>query len=332
MQYKKLLAETLQKMKDYSRWRILIHENPDGDTLGCGLAIYSMGRRMSKETRIMGKSSLPGSYGFLPFSENYEWVQMLDAATSEGALIICVDTSTAERSVDGFHLFAHKDNSINIDHHGDNKMYAGLNLVIPEASATAEIVMDIFELNGLPVERSEAACLYTALVTDNGNFRFKSTTPHSHRCAAKLLETGIDPSELDDLINKNMTEGIMRLWGDAFCRVETFAGGKAVISWLDQSDFMRAGADYSAADGLVNLLMRIKGADIALLVTEFEGAAKVSVRTRDYYSARQIAAAWGGGGHTQAAGAKIDALVEDAVKIVRDRVAIYVIDRDTAAR
>lgn len=330
--HKDLLVEALKKMMEHSRWLVLIHENPDGDTLGCGLAMYSLGRRHGKEVRVMGKSAMPESYCFLPFSEHYEQTQALTAAdVAQDALVICVDTSTAARSVDGVTSLVDKRNSVNIDHHGDNKLYAGLNVVVPKASATAEIIMDIFELSGMPLNRDEAVCLYTALVTDNGNFRFKATTPHSHLCAAKLLETGIDPSELDDMINRNMTEGIMRLWGDAFCRIEIFADGKAAMFWLDFRDFIRAGADFTATDGLVNLLMRIRGVKIAMLITEFEDGIKLSVRTRSPYSAREITSVWGGGGHIQAAGAKINANITEAKKTVKDRVVEYVADRNTAA-
>lgn len=329
MPHEKLLAEALKKMREHDSWLIVVHENPDGDTLGCGLALYSMGLRMGKDVRIIGKSALPDSYCFLPFSGSYEQVQELTGGDMRGgSLVICADISTAERGVGGLGYA----NVINIDHHGDNKLYAELNVVVPEASATAEIIVDLFRLSGLPLERDEAACLYTALVTDNGNFRFRSTTPNSHICAARLLETGIDPSELDDRINRNMTVGVMKLWGDAFCRVETFAGGRAAMFWLNGDDFKRAGADFSATDGLVNLLMRLGGVDIALLLTEYEGAAKLSIRTREPYSAREISAEWGGGGHIQAAGAKINATVEEARKILKDRVAKYVIDRDTAVR
>lgn len=332
-QYRDLLVETLNKMREHSRWLVLIHENPDGDTLGCGFALYSLGRRLGKEVRVMGKSAMPESYCFLPFSEHYEQTYALTAAdVTEDPLVICVDTSTEERSVDGISLLVNKKNSVNIDHHGDNKLYAGLNVLAPEASATAEIIIDIFEQSGMQLNRDEAVCLYTALVTDNGNFKFKATTPRSHLYAAKLLETGIDPSELDDMINRNMTEGIMRLWGDAFCRVEIFANGRAAVFWLGFEDFRRAGADFTASDGLVNLLMRIKGVKIAMLLTEFEDGVKLSVRTRAPYSAREITAEWGGGGHIQAAGAKINADIAEAQKIVKDRVEKYVTDWNTAVK
>lgn len=325
-----LLDKVREKFKEYGRWLVLIHENPDGDTLGCGLALYSLGLRLGKDVRILGKSCLPDNYRFFPLSEHYEQKLALTAGdVPDGTLVICVDTSTIERSVDGLRSFIGGDNSINIDHHGDNQLYAGLNVVIEEASATAEIITDLLGYFG--IEKNEAVCLYASLVTDNGSFKFKSTTPLSHLCAAKLLEAGADPSELDDLINQNMTREIMTLWGNAFCRVELFAGGEAAMFWLDKSDLEKANAGPSSVDGLVNNLMRIRGVKIGVLLMEIDEQPKLSVRTRAPYSARDIAAVWGGGGHVQAAGAKIDVSFEEAKKTVKDRVVKYVDDRNSAA-
>lgn len=330
---KEVIDEILKRLKHYGRWLICVHENPDGDTLGCGLAMYSLGLRLGKEVYVTGTSVLPGNYNFLPFSDYYCRKPVLTAGDmTDYTLIICADTSTAERSVGGLRAFIRDDNSINIDHHGDNRRFAGLNVIVPEASATAEIITEIMLRGGFGISGDEAVCLYAALVTDNGGFKFKSTTPHSHHCAAELLEAGVDPAELDDRINRNMTEAVMRLWGKAFCRAELFAGGEAAMFWLDDNDFKSAGADSSAVDGLVNSLMRIKDVKIALLLTVFDGAPKLSVRTRGIYSAREIAAAWGGGGHPQAAGAKLELSFEEAKTAVKGMVDKYVTDGIIAAQ
>lgn len=318
--------ELLQRLESFDKWLLLIHENPDGDTLGCGLAMYSFALRIGKSARILGKSNLPDSYLFLPFATDYEQKQQLTADDAgNDTLIICIDTSTVERSVGGLDDLIKEGNSINIDHHGDNKKYAGLNIVVPEASATAEIIAEILVYSGAGISKDEAICLYAALVTDNGYFKFKSTTPHSHLCAALLLEAGAVPSELDDMINKNMTSPIMRLWGNALCRAETFACGEAAMFWLDDADFRRADAGPSAVDGLVNLLLRIKGVKIALLLSAIDSEIKLSVRTRAPYSAREIAEIWGGGGHLQASGAKLRGMsFEEAEKAVKEAVIRYV--------
>lgn len=319
--------EIIRTLEENTSWLILVHENPDGDTLGCGLALYSLGRRLGKTVRIAGKTPMPDGYHFLPFSDEYEAKRDLTQEDTKGALLISVDTSTVERSLNGLCDAVLQMPSINIDHHGDNQMYSALNLVMPQASATAEIITELFLHSPWKIEKNEAICLYAALVTDNGNFRFKSTTPHSHFCAAKLLEAGAEPSEIDDMVNQNMTPAIMRLWGTAFCRVQVFLDGRAAMFWLDAEDFTRAEADSSAVDGLVNMLLRIKGIKIAAFLSVFEGNNKLSVRTRAPYCAREIAAAFGGGGHVQAAGAKISGNFDDALRDVKAEIEKYVSGR-----
>lgn len=329
--------ETVDKIKlrldKYDNWLLLTHEAADGDALGCALALFSLAQRHGKNARVIGTSGIPDRYVFLPFVENYEQRETLTAEdVTDETLVICVDTNTLERSVGGLGGLINETNSINIDHHGDNQLYAGLNVVVPSASATAEIIVEIMRSYGCELNNNEAICLYTALVTDNGNFKFKSTTPYSHLCAAWLLEVGFDHARLEDKLIQSMTIEIMRLWGDVFKRVEIFANGVAAISWLSDADFAKANADAAATDGLVNMLLRLKGVDIALLLSSLDNVPKLSVRTRQPYSAREIASAMGGGGHIQAAGAKIDTTMEEALAVVRDTVVEYVTDRTPTAQ
>ena len=327
-----VLHEALRKLDEFDRWLILIHINPDGDTLGCGLATYSFGARRGKEARVIGGCKIPESYCFMPFADKYEQIKVLTPGdVTDDTLIICVDTSTTERSVCGLKDFINENNSINIDHHGDNQLIAGLNIIVPEASATAEIITEIMLKSGYGIDTQEAVCLYAALVTDNGYFKFKSTKPQSHLCAARLLEAGVKPSQLDDFINQNMTREIMWLWGTVFSRAEVFANGNAAVFWVSKNDFIKAKAEHSAIDGLVNQLLRIMGVKIALLLSDYEGSSKLSVRTRMPYSAREIAAVWGGGGHVQAAGAMLSLPLEKALNSVRDTIEKYVADRNPAS-
>lgn len=328
--YGRNLSAAAQLMKESKSWLIVVHEHSDGDTLGCGLAVYMLGARLGKKVRIIGKDPIPASYGFMPCSDMYERIGAVTFDDVMDTLVICVDTSSPERSVGNLCKAVEVTDSINIDHHGDNRLCCDVDLVVAEASATAEIVTDLFETGGWKISTDEALCLYVGLVTDNGNFRFKSTTSKSHECAAKLLSAGVDPSYADDRITQNMTPEILKLWGTAFCRTETFAGDEAAIFWLTGDDFKKAGADAASVDGLVNMLMRICGVKIAAFLSDLAGQNKLSVRTRMPYSARDIASAFGGGGHIQAAGAKVDGTFEDALKKVRSEIEKHVCNGNSA--
>ena len=317
---KTLNKQIADKLKEYDSWVVLCHEKTDGDTLGCALALYSLALRLGKEAVVGGKDELPEKYGFLPYSDAY--VQFSANDIPEGALLVIVDTSTKKRSVEGIDTLLQTHDSVAIDHHRDNEMFAGINFVNPEASATAEIITRLmneeFDISG-----REAECLYTALVTDNGNFRFFSVTPESHETAATLIKAGAKPNEVDDRLNECMTLGALRLWGRAMESTELFAEGKAALFCLCDKDFETFACDRSVTESLVNQLLRITGVKIALFVSEFNGNIKLSVRTKEPYIAREIAADYGGGGHNQAAGASLSGTLENAVAELKKTVTEY---------
>lgn len=327
-----VIREVIKKFSSSDKWVILCHENPDGDTMGCGLAIFSLGKRLGKKVRVMGRDPIPERYWFLPYYQDFECCKEILEDDILDALLICVDTSTAARSMPGLGEVLSVADSINIDHHGDNHLYCKLNLVDPDASASAELITELLTEGGWGIEESEAICLYTGLSTDNGNFRFASTTARSHICAAKLLEAGVRPDVIDEYVNENMTPAILKLWGLAYIRTEMFSNGRGALFWLKKEDFEDAGADSSAVDGLVNMLLRITGVKVALFLTEVNGENKASIRTKAPYAARDIASLFGGGGHIQAAGAKINGKLEDAIRSLKAEAEKYINDRTAALK
>ena len=88
---------------------------------------------------------------------------------------------------DGVHI-------LNIDHHHDNTRFGTVNLVVPTASCTAEIVWHLAQELGAEITPPIADALYVGLVTDTGRFMYENTTPAAHRMAAELIEAGVDPA------------------------------------------------------------------------------------------------------------------------------------------
>ena len=327
-----VMREIIEKFDSNKKWIILCHENPDGDTMGCGLALYSLGKRLGKDVRIMGRDPIPERYWFLPYCHDFECCKEILEDDIKNALMICVDTSTAERSMPGITELLPFADSINIDHHGDNHLYCKLNLVDPEVSASAELITELLVQGGWGIEEREAICLYTGLSTDNGNFRFGTTTARSHLCAARLLEAGVKPAVIDEYVNENMTPQMLKLWGLAYTRTEMFSNGRGALFWLKKEDFEEAGADSSAVDGVVNMLLRITGVKVALFMTGVNGENKVSIRTKAPFVARDIASVFAGGGHIQAAGAKIEGNFQEALESVKAEAEKYIENRTAALK
>ena len=274
------VKKIIKALKEKSAWTIICHENPDGDTLGSGLALYSLALRLNKKASIIGRDPLPETYRFLPYANDYKQCDKIPNFLKD-EVIICVDISNEARSIDQFSKLKDLELlTINIDHHGDNENFCSLNLVIPRVSATAEIITNLFIAGNFDMISKEATALYVGLVTDNGNFRFSSTTPSSHECAAYLIKMGARPAEVDTIMMQNLTMPVLKLWGKAFSRAEILANDKAAIFWLEDKDFKEIEENLSSVDGLVNTLLRIKGVDVAVLACEYDCSVKLSIRKR----------------------------------------------------
>ena len=326
-----VFEEVLGKMKKYASWSILCHENPDGDTLGSSFALYSLGLREGKKVSIFSKNALPDVFSFFPHYGEAVVGECADPQKVKGSLLIAVDTSTEGRTLSNLkELLSVCADSVNIDHHMDNTMYAASNLVAPDASAAAEVVTRLMEAYGSGITKEEASALYTALTTDNGSFRFNSTSVESHSCAKILLAAGAEPAYINDRINENMSCDILRLWGKALMRAEVFADGRCAFFRLSGKEISEAGAVPNSLDGLVNMLLRIRGVKMALFLAEIDGRNKLSIRSRGPYSARELAALFGGGGHDGAAGAKIEGDFDSAAAKAVEEAERYVRSRDSA--
>ncbi|MGI6784424.1 MAG: DHH family phosphoesterase [Aminivibrio sp.] len=304
-------------LKRASRWIILSHIKPDGDTLGCGAAFYSLGLSMEKEVRWGGPDPMPEGYRFLAGSEDYVPGLALDSlAISKADAVIALDTSTLARSVAGLESLDPAAPLLNIDHHQDNEGFGTTPWVDPAASSVGEMCWELFEEWGIFLPPEAADALYVAIATDTGNFVFAGTTPQTHRAAAGLLALGVKPARLDQMIKCGRTMGGLKLRGSALNRV-TAAGPFGAITWIGREDFKKTGGDPSETESLVNELLTIKTVSFAALLTEEEDGVRASLRSRGALSASDVAKVFGGGGHLQAAGCTLPLPLDEAVKTLK---------------
>jgi bifunctional oligoribonuclease and PAP phosphatase NrnA len=202
---------------------------------------------------------------------------------------------------DGLHI-------LNIDHHHDNTRFGTVNLVVPEASCTAEIVWQIGKQLGADVTPRIADALYTGLVTDTGKFMYENTTPEAHRMAAELIEAGVDPHEIYRRLYEDLPFRRLLLLQRALSSVERYDGGSITMAHLVKADYEETGAQENDSEGVVDHMRAVEGTAVAVLVRELlsddrDGMRKVSLRATDgTVDVSRIAREFGGGGHPQAAG------------------------------
>jgi phosphoesterase RecJ-like protein len=315
----------LRALADGERFVLVTHENVDGDALGSLVAMRGVLRAIGKDAvMVMAPSEFP-----LPYW--YDFL-VLDGLVTE------VPEDFAERTVvfldcgniDRNPLEAVRVGGpiLNIDHHHDNTRFGTIDLVVPEASCTAEIVWDLMGALGVTPTQEIAEALYVGLITDTGRFMYENTGPRAHMMAAELITAGVDTHELFRRLYEGMPEGKLRLLARALGAVARYDDGRLTFAWLSREDFARAEAEDSYTEGIVDHLRAVRGTKVAALVRELgdrPGMAKVSLRAVDEtVDVSVIARAAGGGGHRQAAGFTTVDSQEATVAFLREALAAQV--------
>ena len=308
------IESVLAALRGHDRFTVTAHENPDGDALGSLLATHLILGALGKDSVMVlpGDAPLPAEYGFLGLEEN----GLLRERPSDQAerVLVAVDCANVTRIADPSLLEAAR-LSVNVDHHHDNTCYADVNLVVPEASSTGEMLADIaHELDvGLTPQIAEA--LYVALVTDTGRFQYTNTTPKALRLAADLVEAGADVRKVFQSVWETVQFAKLKLLARVLDRAQVFDEGRIVISYLLRGDFAEVGAEEPYSEGVIDYLRKAEGAKLVALIREpprgGSPARKGSLRSSDGLDASAIAREFGGGGHPQAAGFATDLTIEE---------------------
>ena len=309
-----IIDKILHVLSASDRWLVLMHEKPDGDTAGCATALSSLGVRIGKDVTLGCPEPYPSKYLFMLRDIPHKVLESVPPDfAGDGCVVISMDTSNPERAVKKMHEAKERCVVINIDHHADNAMYGDINWVEPSASATGEMVTDLMASSEWGISPEEATALYVAIITDNGNFSFPSSSSRSHECAVLLMEAGAAPGLINEELETNLSVHAIRLWGRAFERARVFAEGRCAIFWLARSDFDETGASKHDTENLINFLLRVRGVKLAGLCTETENGVRVNLRARFPMNAQKIAARFGGGGHVLASGCTIRKPLDGAI-------------------
>jgi phosphoesterase RecJ-like protein len=313
------LTSVADAIRGHDRFILTTHENPDGDALGSLLAAKLALERLGKDTVMVlhGDAPLPGEYAFMPLDEvQHRWPDDVSER-----LLLALDCANESRIGDP-EVLGRVPLSINVDHHHDNTRFGRLNLIVPDASSTGEVLRDLFQELDLELTPDIAEALYIALVTDTGRFQYTNTTPKALRLAAELVEAGADVHRIFQGVYETVQFAKLKLLARALERAQVYEGGRIVVSYLLRTDFADVGAAEPYSEGIIDYLRAVEGADMAVLIREpprQDGPTRrVSLRASiDELDVSAIARKSGGGGHRQAAGFSSEASIEEITDFVR---------------
>jgi phosphoesterase RecJ-like protein len=288
---------------------LISHIRPDGDAIGSligmGLALKAHG----KQVEMILTDNFPNRYRFLKGIEDIQ-----RAPKQVADLTITLDCSDLQRIGD---FFQGHQPDVNIDHHITNERFAKNNLVITSAVASACILVDYLPEWGFPLNPDAASALTMAILTDTNGFKTPNVTPGTFRMIADLMEQGVDLPEIyyQALVRQSLQTS--KLWGLVLSKLQKQNG----LVWTSITLQDRSIAKYHGTDDaeITNFLISIENSKVALLFNEQSNQkTKVSWRSRNMVDVAQLAQIYGGGGHSNAAGAEVNAPLDQVIqKIIK---------------
>ena len=290
---------------------ILTHENPDGDAIGTGLALYHSLKQMGKNPDII-IPAYPRNFGFLPGTSEIK----KESNIEKYDLAIAVDCATI-KMLNGFaSYFEDAKVKIEFDHHGKNAMFADYNIVDQVSPACAQILVSSFEYLNIDITKDIATCLLTGIITDTGGFKNSGITTETFEFAGWALSKGVNLSNVYRQSMMIITPTKFEMQKIAMDRLEFFEAGKIAFTYITKEDDEKVGIEPGDHDGIVEIGRNIKGVEVSIFIHEKENGFKASLRSNDYVDVSEICMLFGGGGHIKAAGATINMSLEDAKKAI----------------
>lgn len=274
---------------------ILTHRNPDGDTMASAAALCSALRRGGRTACLYHNPQVNDK--LRPFVEEY-----FAPAGYKYKYVVAVDIATEGLLPQGYEGMV----NLCIDHHPTNSHYAGADLVRPEKSSCAEVVMELIQNINTEITKKEATLLYIGLSTDTGCFQYANTNAATMRAAAELLRLGADNAMVNLRFFRKVSRARLMLESMIYAGMDYYRDGRISVATVTLDMMEKAGATEDDCDDLAGLAGRAEDAVVSITIKEQgDGNCKISVRSNPEVSSSDICAVFGGGGHAMAAGCTI---------------------------
>ncbi|HAP32462.1 MAG TPA: bifunctional oligoribonuclease/PAP phosphatase NrnA [Firmicutes bacterium] len=282
---------------------ILTHILPDGDAIGSALAWGTALRHHGKKVRIFCPGVVPRKYAFLP---GVVAIENQFPANLPLGLVFVLDCGDLERLDYMKERVQSGLTIVNIDHHATNNYFGDYNIVDKSAAATGEMIYQLIQENNLLLSKEISLCLYVAIASDTGSFKYANTTPRVLKIASLLLENGVDPSLVSQKIFDEYPLSTVFLLRDTLNTLQLDQSLR--IAWMSlHEDLLESyGAKEEELEGFVNYGKNINGVEVGIFFYHTRnGETKVGFRSKAVVDVGAVAASFGGGGHPRAAGCTI---------------------------
>ena len=301
--YPQIIDRILDAVRKGKTFCIAGHIRPDGDCVGSQLGLALALQNEGKKVACWNEDAVPQKYKFL----NGDGLFQKPKHGFKFDCVIATDCASFERLGKVVPCISHRKILINIDHHESNTRYGDINWVSAREPSCGELIYRLLKVARWPITRLIADCLFTAVSTDTGSFQYATTRPGTFHVGAELVTRGANLTKICDEVYQSYPLSRARLLKHVYSRFRLTHNDHIAWFWLKKADFVRTGAESDDTEGLIDHIRDIEPVVVACVFEEIETElTRISLRSKsDRVNVSDIAAQFGGGGHSAAAGARI---------------------------
>ncbi|AMV72083.1 bifunctional oligoribonuclease/PAP phosphatase NrnA [Desulfuromonas carbonis] len=315
-----MLKAILKTINEGERFLVASHAGPDGDALASTLALTLALRELGKEVVAYNRDGVPAAFDFLPGAATV--TDRIEAGARFDAGFI-LDAGELRRA--GSELRDHCTVLANIDHHPYSEQFGSIHYVDTEACATGAMVYRILAAGGWPISREVASCIYAAIISDTGSFRYSNSNPEAFRIAGDMIALGVSPWEIATGLYENQDARRLQLLALALATLTLSACGRYASISVTSDMYAATGSSAEHTDGFVNYPRSIRNVEVAIFFRQVSPTAfKVGFRSKGTVDVGALSRELGGGGHHNAAGAEVSGTLEQVRQTVFSRLKIPV--------
>jgi phosphoesterase RecJ-like protein len=304
-----VLSQVVELIENKNNFAITTHVRPDGDGVGSSLGLCWLLRSLGKTAEVISRDAIPVSYAQLPGADEIRIVSEIDREYDAIFVIECSDiTRPGIKNLENQF-------TVNIDHHSTCEHFGTINWIDATASAVGEMIYNLCKAIGGRISKEIAECVYMALVTDTGSFHFPNTTERTLKVASELVKVGVKPAHISEVVYNSYPWSRIELMRRVLDTVKRTEDGR--VAWMRQSLEMaeKAGSVDGDNNGFVNIPLAAREVEAVLYMRESApNAYRVSLRSKGDINVARVAEKFGGGGHKNAAGCRVEGVWEEKEK------------------
>lgn len=318
----RVIAQALRELIfESSNIFIMGHKNPDMDSLGASIGLWSSIRQLGKNCNIIIDNDITAIDYYMTKLKKDDKYDNLFISSEEAeknindkTLLIIVDVHN-KGYVNNLDIVERINRKIIIDHHRrspDIIEGALLNYIEVYASSTSEMVTELIQymLQKPRIPKIVAEGLLGGIFMDTKGFQFKSGV-RTFDAAAFLRSLGADTIEVKKMFTDSLDDYL--LISDTIRNAEVHENLAIAVcpSGVNNTVIVARAADE---------LLGISGIDVCFVLCNINDSIIISGRSTGEVNVQVILEELGGGGHMNMAGAKLECTIDEAVNLLKEAI------------